>query len=218
MFAQGLVIDPSAGGTADGTTATLNLGRANELLVAALHGKYFEHCYRGNVYSVSTVTAGVIIKIASTLTPTFSIWNPAGSGKLMVPIVTLLGWTSTDAALGSFVWTSTTKAGDVISTTGPFVAFGSGTPVNMNLGSGKVSQMKAASGGTTTIVAAAQFYRGTGITALTTAATTTAPWWIARDDWEGMSVIGPGNAIHFMASTAILASVNVSLIYAELPL
>ena len=132
MFAQGIVVDPSAGGSFDGSTGTLNMGRANEALVASLHGKYFEQCYRGNVYAISTVTAGVVIKIASTLTPTFSVWNPAGSGKLMVPIVTLFGWTSADAALGSFVWTSTTKAGDSISSTSSIVLTDSPSSIHLD--------------------------------------------------------------------------------------
>lgn len=219
MFAQGIVLDPSSAGTVDGSTATVNLGRANELLVASLHGKYFEQCYRGNVYYISTATAGVVIPIASTVTPTYSIWNPAGSGKLLIPIVTLIGWTSATAALGTFVWTATTNAGNTISAAAPIVAFGSGTPINANLGAGKISQMRAGSGGTTTLQAAAIFYRGTGISMTpTTAATATAPWWTARDDWDGGAVIGPGNAIHLMASTAILVSATVTLAYAEIPL
>jgi len=82
-----------------------------------------------------------------------------------------------------------------------------------------VSQMRAASGRTTTLVAAGTFYRGTGICmTATTAATVVAPWWIARDDWDGGSVVGPGNAIHLMASTAVLVAATVTLVYAEIPL
>lgn len=219
MFAQGIVVDPSSAGTVDGSTATVNLGRANELLVASLHGKYFEQAYRGNVFYASTATAGVVIPISSTLSPTYSIWNPAGSGKLLVPIVTLIGWTANTAALGSLVWTATTNAGNTISTTAPFVTFSSPiVPTNANLGSGKVSQMRF-SNGTILLVAAPIFYRGTGISmTATTAATTTAPWWTARDDWEGGSIIGPGNAIHLMGSTAVLVSATVTLVYAEIPL
>ena len=49
MYAQGTVLDPSAGGLADGSTATLNFGRSSELIVSELNGKYFEHAYRGSV-------------------------------------------------------------------------------------------------------------------------------------------------------------------------
>lgn len=216
---QASVFDPSGAATADGTTITANAGRANDLLVSELHGKYFQQAYRGNVFYASTATGGVVIPIASTLTPTYSIWNPAGSGKLLVPIVTLIGWTATTAALGSFLWTATTNAGSSISSTAPFVAFGTGTPLNANLGSGKVSQMKLASGGTTTLVAAAIVYRETGLSiTATTAATAAAPGWQWRDEWDGAGIVPPGNAIHLMATTAIAVTVQITLAYAEVPI
>ena len=219
MYLQGTVFDPSNASTPDGTTATVNMGRANELIVSELHGKYFEQCYRGNIYYASTATTGVVIPIATTLTPTYSLWNPAGSGKLMVPVALLLGWTSTTAALGEIVWMATTNAGSGISSTAPFVAFGSGTAVNANLGSGKVSQMRTGTGGTTTLVAAASFYRATGLSiTATTAATATGPGWVWRDDFDGTSIVPPGNAIHLMASTAIAIAATVTVVYEEIPL
>ncbi len=225
---QGTVLDPSAGGNPDGSTGNVTLGRANELIIAELHGKYLEQAYRGNVFMVSTTTAGVVLPIfvATTLTPTYSIWNPAGSGRLMVPIVLLLGWTATTAALGTLVWVATTNAGDHVAAVGPppapIVAFGTQTaPVNANLGSGKVSQMRFSGTGGTTTLATGQptFYRGTGITiTATTSASTAQPWWTARDDWDGTSIIPPGNAIHLMGSTATLATVTATLVYLEVPL
>lgn len=219
MYAQAVIFDPSSAASADGSTVTLNAGRANELLVSRLHGNYFQENYRGNLFMSSTATAGVVVPIASTLTPTYSLWNPAGSGKLMVPICALIGWTATTAALGTLVWTATTNAGSGISTTAPFVAFGTGTPVNCNLGSGKASVMRVANGGTTTLVAAATFYRSTGMSiTATTAATSVAPGWTWRDDFDGTSVLPPSSAIHLMASTAIAITAQVTVIWEELPL
>lgn len=224
---QGTVVDPSSAGTPDGALGTVNLGRANELIIAELHGRYLEQAYRGNVFYASTVTAGVVLPVfvATTLTPTYSIWNPAGSGKLLVPIVTLLGWTATTAALGTFIWVATTNAGSSVAAVGPptapIVAFGTLTaPVNAYLGSGKVSQMRFSASGTTTLqTGQPTFYRGTGITTLLTAVGNTAsPWWTARDDWDGAGIIPPGNAIHLMGSTATLANVTATLVYAEVPL
>ena len=219
MYAQGIVLDPSAGSLADGQVASLNFGRSSDLIVSELHGKYFQQCYRGNVFYSSTASTGVVIPISTTLTPTYSLWNPAGSGKLCVPIALLVGWTSTTAALGTLLWTSTTNAGSGISSTAPFVAFGTGTPVNANLGSGKVSQMRAANGGTTTLVAAASVYRETGLSiGATTAATAILPGWQWRDDFDGTSIIPPSTAIHLMASTAIAVALTITLIWEEVPL
>src|SRR5712671_2738218 len=175
MYSQGLVVDPSSLSNADGTTSSLNFGRQNDAIVSGLHARYYTQAYRQNIYYGSTASAGVVVAIASTLTPTFSIWNPAGSGKLCVPLACLIGWTATTAALGTFVWTSTTNAGSSISTTAPFVAFGTGTPVNANLGGTKTSSMRFAGGGTTTLVGAASFFRTTGLSiTATTAATSVA--------------------------------------------
>ena len=160
-----------------------------------------------------------MIQISTSLTPTYSLWNPAGSGKLLVPIALLLGWTATTAALGEIVWTATTSAGSGISSTAPFVAFGTGTATNASLGSSKASVMRTGTGGTTTLVAASTFYRSTGLSiTATTAATATGPGWVWRDDFDGTSIIQPGNAIHLMASTAIAIAATVTTIYAEIPL
>lgn len=219
MYAQGVPFNPTGAATTDGSTATANMGRANELITSNLHADHFQECYRGNVFYGSTATAGVIIPIASTLTPTYSVWNPAGSGKLMVPIVTLIGWTATTAALGSLIWMATTNAGSGISTTAPFVAFGTGTPVNGYLGGGNASVVRLGSGGTTTLVAASTVYRETGLSVTaTTAATATGPGWVWRDDWNGSGIIPPGNAIHLMGTTAIAITAQVTLAWYEIPL
>ncbi len=226
---QGTVFDPSAAGTPDGFTANVNLGRSNELIIAELHGKYLEQAYRGNVFLASTTTAGIVLPIfvATTITSTFSIWNPAGSGRLMVPIVTLVGWTATTAALGTIIWVASTNAGDRVSAAGatgasPISTFTTPTaPINANLGSGKVSQMRftGTTGSAALLTGQPTFYRGTGITiSATTSASTAQPWWTARDDWDGTAIIPPGNAIHLMGSTATLATVTVTLAYLEVPL
>ena len=218
---QGTTFDPSSAGSPDGSSPVLNLGRANEALVAQLHGKYFTQCYRGNVFYASTTTAWRVLSL-TTVTPTYSIWNPAGSGKLCIPFVTLIGWTATNAALGEIVWMATTNAGDTITTAGvaPLSAFGTGTPLNANLGSGKVSAMRIATAGTTTLTAVPTFYRSTGLSMLVTVATTAtaAPGWVWRDDWDGGGIIPPGNVIHLMASTAIAIAACVTTAYVEVPL
>lgn len=227
MLIQGTVIDPSMASTADGLTPNFNMGRANEMLVAELHGKYFEQCYRGNVFYASTATAGVVIPIANftaTFTPTYTIWNPAGSGKLCVPVVTLLGWTATTAALGALLWCATTSAGSGISSTGPFITFGSGSAVNANVGSAKVSAMRIGSGGSTTMTSlaatpAAFPWRNTGCTITpTAAASSTAPGWIWRDEWDGAGIVAPGTAIHLTGTTAIAMTMQITVAYVEVPL
>ncbi len=218
MFAQGIVVDPSGAASADGSVVSANFGRANDLIVSELHGKYFQQCYRGNVYLASTTTAGVVIPISSSTTPTYSLWNPAGSGKLIVPIVTLVSWNVTTGVFGGLVWHATTNAGSSISTTAPMVAFGTGAAVNANIGSGKVSQLRVGSGGTTTLVAAPTFYRAFGATLITGAVTIPTAPFLLRDDWDGTGILPPGNAIHLMGTTAVAITAVVTLVYEEVNL
>jgi len=215
MFAQGVVVDPSAGGVPDGTTSNINLGRSNEALVAELHGKYYEQCYRGNLYYTTTTAAGVALITSSTLTPTYSLWNPAGSGKNVVLVSLAIAWGTVTAVAGGVVWTATTNAGSGISSTAPFVAFGSGTAINANLGSGKVAQLRCATGGTTTLVAAATLFRTTGIAVGSTSLAGATAWWVAKEDYDGSMIVAPGNAIHLMASTALAATCCITTAWYE---
>ena len=75
-------------------------------------------------------------------------------------------------------------------------------------------------GGTVTLLTGQPtFYRATGITISASTATSTGQsWWTARDDWDGVGIIPPGNAIHLMGSTATLAGITVTLAYVEVPL
>lgn len=193
------------------------IGDDRQQMADNLHGKYFSQALRGNVYHGSTAAAGVVVPISTTLTPTFSLWNPAGSGVNLELINVKVLWSATTAALGGLLWMYTPNAGSGISTTAPFVAFGSGTAANGLVGAG-TGKARLASGGTTTLVAAATMLTnlGASITA-TTAATATGPGWQWKDDYDGSIILPPSTAIHLMASTAILITATISVAWAEVP-
>ena len=187
-------------------------------LVADLHGKYYKHAAAGRVFHGSTAAAGVVIPISTTLTPTFSFWNPAGSETNAVLIGLTVGWSATTAALGTIGYSYTANAGATISTTAPYVAFGTGTPVNGLVSQGNQSKMKFAGGGTTTLVAAATWFRGTGFSVTaTTAATATGPGWCWRDDIDGAVIVPPSTGIHVFGSTAIAITATMTLSWIEVP-
>jgi len=65
----------------DNTNPQVRSGKAAEIIVSELHGKYAEQTYRGNVFW-ACMTAGVILPApASTANNPFTLANPAGSGK-----------------------------------------------------------------------------------------------------------------------------------------
>jgi hypothetical protein len=69
----------------DGAEVNLRLGKGAELIVSELHGKYAEQSYRGNVF-VACQTAGVQLATVAGTAPSFSLFNPASSGKYLALI------------------------------------------------------------------------------------------------------------------------------------
>jgi hypothetical protein len=71
---------------AAGVETPLRLGQDSELVVTELHGKYYETCRLGNIF-FACMTAGVIFPApAATAANPMTLANPAGSGKLIIPI------------------------------------------------------------------------------------------------------------------------------------
>ncbi len=113
-----------------------------ETVFSELHGKYYKQLKRGNIFMASTAVGGVVIPISTTLTPTFTLWNPTGSGVTVTPIALLVGWSATTGALGTIGYTYTANAGSSVGTTAPFVAFGTGAPINGILNGGGLSKAR----------------------------------------------------------------------------
>jgi len=223
----GVVQDPTPATSGDGTAANPLLGRANDLIISELHGKYFTHNYRGNIFYGSTSTTGVAIPIGTTKTPVYTIWNPAGSGKLLVPLVTLINPVAAAATiLGGFVWMATTNAGSTTGATSPIVSFTNpATPISAFLGrelTNRGSVMNFGNQATTiSITAAPTMYRHTGIVTNATgtgatAATQDLGAWIWRDDWDGTAIIPPNNAIHLMSNVAVAITIGITTAWAEI--
>jgi hypothetical protein len=66
----------------DGTTPPLRLGNDAQLIMSELHGRYCEQSLRGNLYTACQ-TAGQILTTVAGTSPSFSLFNPAGSGVLL---------------------------------------------------------------------------------------------------------------------------------------
>ena len=71
--------------TSDGEKDPTRIGLQAEGIQAKLHGRYYEASLRGRVF-IATQTAGVQIITQGGTTSSFSLANPAGSGRNLVPI------------------------------------------------------------------------------------------------------------------------------------
>lgn len=66
---------------ADGVVNKARGNKEGGQLVGHLHGKYYEHASRGNVFVASTLAAGIVVPfIAATVASKFTLVNPAASG------------------------------------------------------------------------------------------------------------------------------------------
>ena len=105
-MAQNQIQTVSAGGAlqspAAGSYAIQAGGRSAEGLVTELHGKYYAAGMAGQVFMSSTVIAGVVLPVAAaTLSSKFTLWNPAGSGKVVELIAISMGLDSATTVVNS---------------------------------------------------------------------------------------------------------------------
>ena len=200
-------------------------GKSNEGIVAELHGKYYTQNYRGNMFMVSTVGAGLAIPIISTTSPTLCLWNPLGSGKNAVLVrVVLANTNNATTAAGAIFLLADFNAGSSIATGSCFTAFSQaalGTNLfNCNLGGGNLSVMKSAATATVTLTAASTAVvatlgsSGVGTVAGLVAANSAPP---IVYDFDGTLTVPPGVAVHLAAGAATTALFTQTLVWVEVP-
>lgn len=89
----------------------------------------------GRVFVGTTTQAGVTIPAEDATAQTFGLWNPAGSGRLIVPIKIALGQTdATTPAISSIGLTVLSNTGATVATGAPISAFTETAPLPGVLG------------------------------------------------------------------------------------
>lgn len=184
-------VGPQATSAGDGTPIIPRAGRTGDTIVSELHGRYFEQNYRGRIFTAANQAAQAVSAALATVYTGLLLYNPLGSGKILVPLkfkyalqvapvaIAPLGWIGGYAATGG-VTAQTTKLGVQSSQIG-------------NLSSGIGIPMSAASIVTPTWVA--QFADGF------TAGALPAP--SGMNDFEGIFSIYPGAFMAIGALTAV---------------
>lgn len=200
-------------------------GKAAEAIVAELHGKYYTQTYRGNVFTVSTVAAGLAIPIVSTTAPTVALWNPTGSGKNAVLVRASFSNTlNATTVQGSVLLMAQFNAGNTVATGAVYTAFNQsalGTNLfNGNLGGGNVSVMRSSANGTNTLTAAsvlviANMGQMNPTTIAGAVATGAQPALVY--DFDGTVIVPPGVTVYYAGSSASSALFTQSLMWAEIP-
>ena len=191
-------------------------GRGGQLIVAGLHGKYYESARDGNVFIQTTTPLGLAIPIYTSTAPRCMLLNPSGSGKNAVLIrisAARASGTTVEFAAGLM---RVLSVGAGPATGAPVSALPGTTPFNGLVGKGKTSQMISDFAGTiaTTAGAAGDFFYSL-FRSYAAIGTSTAGDGEMAHNFEGQVAVPPGVAIWLAASVASVALYATTLVWEE---
>jgi hypothetical protein len=208
---QGIVGGPSSTSNADTSNPVALMGKAAELMVAELHGKYYTQSYRGNAFIGNTASGGVAITILGTTAQVFGIWNPAGNTRNAVPQTIDVGPTTGTFVVGNLVLGQSLNAGSALAT-GGISAFTSGTPAGGNIGLSGGNTVRFTPSAATTL--ANTFLLALNMVFASTALTSPN----VHYDFEGGVIVPPNAAIWLNTNPTIQTqSMTASLRWEEAP-
>lgn len=193
----------------------LRQGNEGQLLVADLHGKYYEATKRGNIFIQTTTPLGLAIPIYTGTAPRCMLFNPPSSGKNAVLV--RIAANRASGTTVEFTAGLSRVASTAVATGAPIAALPGTTPFNGLVGSGNASKMISDFSGTITLTSAgvaADFfyslfhsYAGIG-----TSAINDNP---ISHEFDGAVVVPPGMAIYLAASVASVALYATTLVWEE---
>ncbi len=205
------------GDYSDGTEVVFRAGKNGELIVQQLFGNYAELAQRGYVF-VARSGAAAAIPVNTTLTNSPTLWNPADSGKLVIPLLLNLSCVNIGTYVeDGFTVSYLTSTGSTVATGLPLATFTNIAPVSTLLGAGKTATTKFANGTVTfTTQPAALMDLGMGQNVQGTAANG-EPYNLSFD-FRGAIIMRPGTSISIGAATAASSATYwASIVFAEVP-
>ena len=206
IIAEGTRAGEAIGNRSDRQFNLLTAMGAPDLLALARAGRVFT----GNI-----AVAGVVLPIYNNVTQQFGIWNPAGNNVNAVLIGLTLTYVDTTGAAGGLCLGYLANAPAQLATGAAITAFTETAAINSLLSGGAASKIKFGQGATLTVTAPVVL-RQLGINQLvTTAATTSAPLFEAKAEFDGTAIATPGSAIFVAGNIATLIKVAGSLTWAE---
>jgi hypothetical protein len=198
----------------DGEETTLSMDYNGSQKVIQMGGKYSELARRGLLFNATVKTAAAIL-LSATTGNVPSIWNPAGSGKVLYIDKLLVNFLSGTTTVSSLQWMITRNAGNGISATAPVCTWTNQAPEPALAGAPFASSMLFAPA-VCTFVGAPAFFASSGINfgaAAPTAGT------IQEVDYDGAIGLYPGNVLSLCASVTTTTALYFStIIYHEVPM
>ncbi len=202
-----------------GGTGEPQLSKDSAQLVQSLHGKHYEDCIAGRVFSHTPTPLGLAIPAytATGLVGCMPIWNPSNSNVNVELISLQVGKTSGTSAFGAIVLMHRKGLGNDIATGSEITAFAETTPTNGLLGAGNVSRVKSSNAGTCTVSAgtaaeAIRSFHGTGVAD----DGTTGGLEGFDHNFNGTVIVPPGSMVWVAGTKTMVAKYVTTLTWKEL--
>lgn len=193
-------------------------GRSSEQLVSDTHGPLYNLAVRGNLFFATTAVAGTTIPVMATnLVSTFTLWNPAGSGKNAILYRYNLAHTTTVTVVGDISLYYQVGIGGATTAPGTLTALVS---KNCLLGAGNASLVTAYSAATLTgaLGTSGLGNISKGPTMVTFGAVTTSDNEPVDYDFKGGLILPPGTLVTTAGAAAQTAPMNQTFWWAEVPI
>lgn len=201
----------------DTTVTNFTGGNMGELIVSDIWGKYGEFCRRGWIYTVSGTL--LTIPVYTTLTNGPALWNPAGSGKLVVPLKMMLsaGGLGTPVITG-IVGCYLNGAGSTAATGAPVITWTNIAPIGTFLGKQQTATTMFANAVVTYTTQPAAFYH-TGFNMYKSGTDAISLPITLVHDFDSAVMLYPGSLIAFGGTPAATSTTYItSIMFAEIPL
>jgi hypothetical protein len=194
----------------DGTPAIQRGDNYGNTTMQMFNGKYAELTRRGQLFHCSVKTAAAYL-LTNTSGNCPTIWNPAGSNKIVYILGLMSTWLSGATTAGALQWAVTTPAGSNIGTGAPVVTFTNQAPDPGLIGSSAACVCRFAPA-VCTFTAAPSYYISSGVS-LKAAATD----YVIQVDYDGAIALMPNTAASLVYSVTTSTSLNFTdIIIAEL--
>lgn len=180
--------------------------RDGGLVVAQLHGKYYESASRARAYFGSSASGGIALLVPATGGGHPTLWNPSDSGRNLSIVRLELSWVSGNNAPGALEWAVTRDTGSTIGTGAP-IATGTRVAPESCLIGGARDAKGVWLPTTNTFTAAPVFLRSAGISLFTGISSTAVAPFVLRADYDGDFVLAPGVAVSLCDQTTTTTAV-----------
>lgn len=197
-----------------GQNLVAGFGELSDLLVTELEPRFYQQCYRNNLYSIGSSTTALsanTITLTATTTPIVGVWNPSTSSVNLVILQAMLQCSvqaASSTAQGSWVWASSTGNSAISTGSAPF---------NRKTLASSGSSAKGFPGGVAltgltnniVIFEGADFGVGLAITTASVAATTAVPVAVGVQNFDGSLIVPPGGVLALL-NTVSTANLSVA--------